>query len=209
MLKKSNWSGQLKVAGLQIKDPRVAMRAVIGALLLANLGVAVVAFKPFGGSADDLRQEQAALSTQLSQLQTRLDAAKRLVDNMEIARTQGDEFLEQYIMEERSLAGTTLEEMTRIATDSGIRAQQAVFQEEPVEGSDTLQMVSIQQGFEGTYANLTKLINLLDKSPRFLIIDAMNLNAPQQQNVQQGGPQLLRVTLTVITYVRSDAGVVL
>ena len=43
------------------------MRAVIGALLVANLAMAVVAFKPFGGSADDLREDQATLSAQLQQ----------------------------------------------------------------------------------------------------------------------------------------------
>jgi len=34
-------------------------------------------------------------------------------------------------------------------------------------------MMSISAGYEGTYANLTKFVNLLDKSPRFLIIENM------------------------------------
>jgi len=39
-----------------IKDPRVVMRAIIGVLLAANLVAAILAFKPFGGSAEDLRR---------------------------------------------------------------------------------------------------------------------------------------------------------
>jgi len=31
-----------------------------------------------------------------------------------------------------------------------------------IEGSDTLEMVTITEGFEGTYASLTKLVNLLE-----------------------------------------------
>ena len=82
--------------------------------------------------------------------------------------------------------------------------------QEPVEGSDTLQRMTITGGFEGNYAGLTKLVNLLDKSPRFLIIDSMNLNAPQQQNgPQQSASQNLNVTLTVLTWVRDDAGAAL
>ena len=39
------------------------MRAVLGVLLLANLVAAVIAFKPFGGGADDLRRDRNALAT--------------------------------------------------------------------------------------------------------------------------------------------------
>jgi hypothetical protein len=41
--------GQIKLTGASIKDPRVAMRAVIAVLLAANVAAAVIAFKPFGG----------------------------------------------------------------------------------------------------------------------------------------------------------------
>jgi len=44
-------------------------------LLAANLVAAVMAFKPFGGSADDLRREQQALRVQLARLQTRAATA--------------------------------------------------------------------------------------------------------------------------------------
>ena len=68
------------------------MRALVGVLLVANLVMAVIAFKPFGGSADDLRQDQARLSAQLRQLQANLEKSKQHVAKIEIARTEGDEF---------------------------------------------------------------------------------------------------------------------
>jgi type IV pilus assembly protein PilO len=194
---------------ISVKDPRVAMRALIGLLLLANLVVAVIAFKPFGGSADDLRQDQARLSAQLRQLKANLDASKQHVAKIEIARTQGDEFLAKYIMELRSAPEITVEEMYKAAADAGIRALGESFASEAIEGSDTLQMMTITGGFEGNYAGLTKLVNLLDKSPRFLIIDSMTLNAPQQNAQQQSATQNLNVTLKVITFVRDDSGVAL
>ena len=64
---------------LNVKDPRVLMRGVIGLLLVANLAAAVVAFKPFGGSAEDLRREQQMLNAQLTRAQQQLAASKRLV----------------------------------------------------------------------------------------------------------------------------------
>src|ERR1017187_307965 len=102
------------------------MRALIGVLLAANLAIAMVAFKPFGGSADDLRRDQQTLSAQLRALETRLEGSKSLVAKVEIARTEGDEFLGKYVIPARSMAETTLEEMTKAATDAGIRALPSV-----------------------------------------------------------------------------------
>src|SRR5580765_3614608 len=81
---------------LNVKDPRVLMRGIIGLLLVANLGAAVWAFKPFGGSAEDLRQEQESLRAQMTRAQQTLAASKRLVDKVQQARAEGDQFLGKY-----------------------------------------------------------------------------------------------------------------
>ncbi len=207
MLKNFKLAEKLDWKHVRFKDPRVLMRALIGVLLAANLAMAVVAFKPFGGSADDLRREQQTLSAQLRALQMKLEASKSLVTKVEIARTEGDEFLSRYVIPARSMAETTLSEMYKAATDAGIRALPSVTSNDPIEGSDTLEMVTITQGFEGTYAALTKLVNLLEKSPRFLILDSMQLNATQaQQNAMQAGPQVINVTLKVLTFARDESG---
>lgn len=207
MLKNFKLAEKLDWKHVRFKDPRVLMRALIGVLLAANLAMAVVAFKPFGGSADDLRREQQTLSAQLRALQMKFEASKSLVTKVEIARTEGDEFLSRYVIPARSMAETTLSEMYKAATDAGIRALPSVTSNDPIEGSDTLEMVTITQGFEGTYAALTKLVNLLEKSPRFLILDSMQLNATQaQQNAVQAGPQVINVTLKVLTFARDESG---
>jgi type IV pilus assembly protein PilO len=194
---------------LSVKDPRVAMRALIGVLLVGNLVMAAIAFKPFGGSADDLRQDQARLSSQLRQLKTNLEASKQHVAKIDIARTQGDEFLAKYIMEVRSAPEIIVDELTKMAADAGVRALPQSFTAEDIEGSETLQMLTMTGGFEGNYAGLTKLVNLMDKSPRFLIIDTLNVNAPQQNGPQQNAAQNLSVTMKVITFVRDNSGAAL
>ena len=57
---------------LKLKDPRIAVRIVLGILLLANLVAAVIVFRPFGGSAEDLERQQQKLRQQLTQAQARL-----------------------------------------------------------------------------------------------------------------------------------------
>lgn len=190
-----------------MKDPRIAMRAVIGLLLAANLAMAIVAFKPFGGSADDLRKDQAQLSSQLRQLRANLEKSKQHVSKIEIARTEGDDFMSKYIMDKRSAPAQMVEELSKAAQDSGVRVLPNTFTYEEIEGSDSLQMMSIVAPFEGDYAGLTKMVNQLEKSPRFWIIDEMSLNAPQQQNQRVAAAQQnLNVNLKLLAFVRDTSG---
>jgi Tfp pilus assembly protein PilO len=190
---------RLPVKGLKMKDPRVAMRAVIGVLLVANLAAAVFAFKPFGGSAEDLRREQEALRSQLAQAQARLATNKRLVEKVQTAREQGDQFLGKYVTDRRTTFSIIVDELNRMAKDAGIKPRDATLTLDPVEGSDTLSMMTISAGYEGNYASLTKFVNLLDKSQRFLIIESM-VAAPQQ------GGQSLVVSLRLDTFVKDVPG---
>src|ERR1019366_507385 len=158
---------------LKWKDPRVAVRAVLGALLVANLVTAVIAFKPFGGGADDLRRDRNVLRQQLAQLKIQVAKNRKLVEKIETARSQGDQFLAKYFTQRRVVTSTIQGELVQIAKDAGITYQPTTWTPELIEGSDTLGMMTINAGCQGTYAALSKFVNLVDKSPRFLIIESM------------------------------------
>lgn len=186
-----------------LRDPRVMMRVLIGVLLAANLAMAVVAFKPFGGSADDLRAQQASLQAQLIKLQLNVEANKKKVENVQIAREQGDQFLTKYFMDERTTSSQIDDELLKDAQSAGIKQLPASYEREPIEGSDSLEMLNVTQGLEGTYENLTKYINLLDKSPRFLIVDGMETTAPLQNG------KMLNITIKIRTFARAEGATVL
>lgn len=199
-------AGKLKWKGAALKEPRVAMRAIIGILLVANLAAAVMAFRPFGGSADDLRRKKQSLNGQLSQMQARLADSQRLVEKMQTARSQGDQFLAKYFLEGGTASSTIVSEIYQAAASAGVKLLGTSYQADGIEGSDTLEMLSINAGIEGSYANLTKLVSLLDKSQRFLIIESMTAAAPQQQ--QAGAQQqTLNVVLKIDTFVNDQPGV--
>jgi Tfp pilus assembly protein PilO len=185
-----------------IRDPRIVMRAIMGALLLANLVAAFIAIKPFGGSADDLRREQADLRRQLTALQQRVANTKLMVDKAENARRDGDNFIGNYFTDRRSTYSTVIGELERTAQEAGIKLRQDNLELNPIEGSDSLQMMSITVAYEGPYTGLTKFVDLLDKSPRFLIIESM------QASPQQGG-QLLTVSVKLDTFVKDASGATL
>src|SRR5882724_9549318 len=102
-------------AQLSWKDPRVTMRVLLGVLLLANLGAAVAAFKPFGGSAEDLRQQEQALQQRLQQLRRQVENSKRLAAKVQTARAEGDEFLDKYVTDRRVVTSTVQSELMELA----------------------------------------------------------------------------------------------
>jgi len=193
LTEKLEWKGALS------GDPRLLLRALVSALLTANLAALVMLVKPFGGSAEDLRRQQQALRQQLSQLQARVVGGKRLADKVETARREGDQFLSRYVADRRTVMSTIAEELNRTAKEAGIKQRDVSLELQPIEGSDTLSMMTISAGYEGNYSNLTKFVNLLDKSPQFLIIESM-VTSPQQ------GGQLLNVNLRLDMFVKEEAG---
>lgn len=182
------------------REPRVFLRAIIGALLIANVAAAIVAFKPFGGGAEDLERQEAYLQQQLAGVRKRIQVSKQLVDKMQNARKDKDQFLAKYVADERFAASTLVDELNRIASESGVRQLPVSWNPQTIEGSDTFQMVTVTEGCEGTYANLSKFINLVDKSPKFLIIESLDTSAPQQNGA------LLNVRLKIDTFENGPEG---
>jgi len=180
---------------IQWKDPRVVMRGIMGVLLVANLAAALVAFKPFGGGADDLRQERGSLQQQLSALQTQVAKNKQLVQKVERARTEGDEFLKKYITDRHVVTSTIQRELNDIAEGSGVTFQPTSWTPEPVDGSDVFWRMTINASCQGNYQALSKFLNLVDKSPRFLIIESLSASP-----VQSG--DRLNVTVKIDTFIR-------
>jgi type IV pilus assembly protein PilO len=179
------------------KDPRVLARLILGLLLLANLVAAFAIFRPLGGSAEELDRQLGDLQAQLKREQLQLQRTRALVSKIEQARASGDSFLQNYFMSRRTLSSTILAELNQAAKEAGIKRSQHSFTIDPIEGSDTLSMVTVVGNYEGTYGDLLQFVNRLDKSGRFLIIDTMSA-APMQ------GTGNLAINVKLNTFVRED-----
>jgi type IV pilus assembly protein PilO len=192
------------VSNLNLKDPRVLVRAALAILVAANIVAALLAFKPWGGSAEDLARDQVNREQQLTAMQVRLEKTKALVGKAERARKEGDAFLAEYTTERQSTFSTIMGELEHEAQEAGIQSRPVNTELDPVDGSDSLYQLSINAAYEGSYSSLTKLVNLLDKSPRFLIIES--LTAAPQQSQQANAGDLLSVSIKVDTFVRGQPG---
>lgn len=175
----------------------VRWRVALGVLLLATLGAAWVVMYPPGGSADDLQRQLAALESQTATRRALLASTREHVAAVEQGRTEGDKFLNEYFLARRTAYSTLLSELIDAADRAKIKPKEHAYATEPIEGSDSLSMMSISANYEGTYANLMRFVHELDRSPRLLIIEALNA-APEQT----GGT--LNISMKIDTFVRED-----
>jgi Tfp pilus assembly protein PilO len=178
-------------------NPRAVIRLGLGVLVAANLVAAYFLVRPIGGSAQELSQQALEMHSQIRQQQGVLDRTRVLVSKIESGRGEGDQFMGSYFLPRRPAYSTIMGELNDLASQSKITPRDSAWALEPVEGSDTLDMLQISANFEGSYPDLVHFVNLLDKSNRLLIIESMNAT-PQQS----GGR--LNVMLKLDTFVQED-----
>ena len=182
----------------QRRDVARVFRIVLGVLLGLNLlGAGLVLFPP-GGSADDLERELAALQSQVMQKRALVERTRANVAAIEKAREEGNQFLEQYFLGRRGADSALLSELTEAAAKAQIKERDRAQTTEPIEGSDSLSMMTITANYEGAYRNLLNFINELDRSDRLLILQSLRA-APQQ------GSNTLTVSLKINAFIRDDS----
>jgi hypothetical protein len=107
--------------------------------------------------------------------------------------------VEQYFLNQRLAYSQVLADLNAAARQSQIKPREASFELLPIEGSDTLSMMTITANFEGTYADLMHFVRILDRADRLVIVESL------QASPQQGRP-VLDVRMKLDTFVREDGG---
>lgn len=184
------------------RDPRLMARIVLAVLVVANLAAAIIVLKPWSGSAEDLERQAAAMRQQARQRDAAVARLRSIVSKVETARTDGDRFMDANLLSRRTVSSKLLDDLDQISRKAGIKQREVTFAFEPIEGSDTLSRAVITAAYEGTYADLMQFLNLLDRSPRLLIIESLAAT-PQPAGLA------LNVAMKLNAFVRDAGGTAL
>ncbi len=169
---------------LNLRDRRTLARAGLGLLTFANLAAAFFVYRTPGGTLEELESEIVQARRQVVEKQRSIERLKKLVVRTEQARQAGDSFLATYFLPRKHAYSLLEIDLTTAAKAAGIVPRERSFNYEPIEGSDTLGLLTINAGFEGSYADLIEFVNGIDRSKRLLILEQL------QAQPQQGGNAL-------------------
>jgi Tfp pilus assembly protein PilO len=152
---------------------------------------------PPGGSAEELEQQRISLQSQLKTRQATLEQTREHAAAVEKGRSEGDQFLSGYFLSSRTAFSSVLSQLEAAASQSKIKQRERGFTTEPIEGSDSLSMMSIMAAYEGTYGDLMHFVHELDRSPSLLIIESLTA-APLANSTA------LTVSVKLDTFVRDE-----
>ena len=178
-------------------NPRAVIRLVLGVLLAANLVAGYFVIRPIGGSPQELREQAAGLRNQIGQQQAALDRTTSLSSKIESGRNEGDQFMSKYFLPRRTAYSTIMADLNDLAGQTKVTPKEGAYAIEPIEGSDTLEMMQLSVNYEATYPDLIRFVNLVDKADRLLVVESLNAT-PQQIGAK------LNIMLKLDTFVRED-----
>jgi hypothetical protein len=166
------------------REPMMLVRTGLGLLLAANLVAAAFAFHLIGVSPEVLRAQLAMSRAQLPAAQLMLKRSRLLTANIDKGKTDGNQFLATYFSNRRYTYSTILDEIDHAAKAAGMIRKDAQFSSpDLIEGTDDLEMLTISVNFEGGYPQLVHLVNLLDRSSHFLIIESLQIASPPKGEI--------------------------
>ncbi len=188
----------MTIPQINFREPRIMVRAILGALLFANLVAAAFAFHLFGESPANLDAQLTNDRAAFRAAQLRLNKSKSLTHNVNLSREQGDNFLASYVTQRRKHTSVIDNEINSLAHSAGMKVSDLNYSQlDAIENSGDLYMLTITGNFEGGYAQLVKFVNELDRSPRFLIIEQIQV-APQPKG------DILNANVKLNTFVRDE-----
>jgi hypothetical protein len=157
----------------------------ISAVVLACLNAVALFFyfDPPGGSRRQLSQQDLQIRNQIAGTRGKALKLKSVATKVELGSAESTDFESKYFLPKRVAYATVIAEIQRMARASNLQERDAVFTEEPVEGSADLSILSSTANYEGTYANLMRFLYEVDHSPMLLILENLQA-APQQTNGQ-------------------------
>ncbi len=154
--------------------------AVLAAL---NCAALFLYFEPPGGSRADLTADSQQIRMEIATAKAQAARLKTISGKVQVGSQQSGAFEGKYFLGNRAAYEAVIEEIQSMAKQAGLRERDAVFNEEPIEGTSDLLLLNATASYEGSYDGLMHFLNLVDHSPMLLMLDNLQA-APQQKSGQ-------------------------
>ena len=178
--------------------PAFWLRIVLVGLAVLNLAAIYFYVAPPGGSRRELASQDESLQRET---QVRLQAANRLKlvsQKVQLGGEQTSQFAQQYFLPSRVAFAELVGELLRMSGKAGLNEGQRTYSQEPVEGTDDLNLLTINANYSGTYGSLMSFLNEVDHSNQLLILDSLAATPLQQ------GTGVLNVSTRFLAIVKED-----
>jgi Tfp pilus assembly protein PilO len=162
---------------------RFWLQIAIGTLALLNVVALFVYLNPPGGSRRELTDESHQIRNEIAAARAKATRLRMVSEKVQTGSSQSSNFESKYILPKRLAYESVITEIQRMVKASGLQERDAVYSEEPIEGTPDLTLMTSSANYEGTYENLKKFLYEVDHSPMLIMLE--NLTAAPQQKGNQ------------------------
>ena len=163
--------------------PRFWLQVAGLGLALLN-GIALYFYlDPPGGSRADLLAEGHQVRHDIAMTRNVAVRLRNVAEKVQLGSTESGDFETKYFLPKRLAYEAVIAEIQRMSKGSGLQERDAVFAEEPIEGTADLNLLTSTANYEGSYDNLMRFLYEVDESRMLLMLDNLQA-APQQKGGQ-------------------------
>jgi Tfp pilus assembly protein PilO len=155
-------------SGVAPSEARRWLQVAAGALAVLNLIALYWYIAPPGGTRRELASQSEQLRSEIASARARATRLKNVSAKVQLGGNESADFETKYVLPKRAAYGTVIAEIQRMAKASGLQERDAVYNEEPIEGSAE---------------NLKKFLYQVDHSPMLIMLENISA-APQQKGNQ-------------------------
>jgi hypothetical protein len=177
----------------EMKDTRRKVQIAIGTLLVLDIAAAALLFSPLVGSQRSRSEQMQSLWKTLQGKTREVEPLRGLDKKVVVAHDQIDDFYKSRLPNEDS---TIADALGKLAADTGVKIGGIKYK---IEDADPvgLRPVTIDADFAGNYLQLVRLVNELERSKLFFLVDSVELGGAQAG--------LVKLQMKLETYLKTGA----
>ena len=177
---------------LDLRENLWRIAAVLGVLLLLNLGFYLLLNLPRLSSLRNLEERRNSAARDLNGTQARRDRMRELLSQYDEESKKLDNFYGDVLGSQMDRMTSIQKEVRSIAAEFRIDPESIDYSSQEIEGSGMAQF-QITIPLVGGYANLRQFINRIESSRHLLIVDSVQLTGARE------GGAMLSLTIKIST----------
>lgn len=182
------------ISSLRWQPWKIWVSAVLGLLIVADLGLAIFLWQGAGQGPEALQADRDRLAIQAKLLRADVERGERIRASLPQAGKQCDTFYQQSFLDAGTGYSKIESDLASIAAQSGVKTTDLTFKRVEVANRGATE-IGINAQVEGDYPALVRFINSLETSKNFYLLDALKLNY-----AREGG---VKLALELHTYFRT------
>lgn len=180
--------------GYKSRRWKLAVKIALGCILAMDAVLIVVSWQAASEEPQAQKLERDRLAQRAKLLSADVEKGKKIEKQLPDIGNECDAFYQDNLLPESSGYSTLVADMGQMAKNAGVETSGVSFKELPVKDRG-LSEVTISATVQGDYQGLVRLINELEQSRHFYVLDGLTLASESSGSIK------LQVTLR--TYLRA------